>query len=495
MTAQDLKNSILQQAIQGKLVPQNPSDEPASELLKKIAEERQKLIDEGKIKNVPLLQPIEDNEKSFDIPDNWCWIRLGDACQINPRNKLENKNIDATFLPMNSINDGYSNGYNPLVKSWNEIRSGFTHFADGDVIFAKITPCFQNRKSAVVKGLTNGIGAGTTELYVLRSYGKYINEKYLLYFVKNHQFILDGVATMKGTAGQQRISRNFVINYLLPLPPLAEQKRIVAKLEELMPLIERYDAAEKKLSTLDKEFPDKLRKSILQQAIQGKLTEQLSSDGDARDLLEKIRAEKAKLIADGKIKKEKPLPPIKDDEKPFDIPDNWQWVRFNDVLDVRDGTHDTPKYVKSGIPLVTSKNLSKGVIDFETAKFISREDADLINTRSAVNDGDILFAMIGTIGNPVLVRKEKEFCIKNMALLKAIDNSLFDMNYLLYFLHIEQNAMKKDASGGVQAFVSLRFLRNYLLPLPPLAEQKRIVAKLNELLPLCDSLSERIKYF
>lgn len=236
MTAQDLKNSILQQAIQGKLVPQNPADEPASELLKKISAERQKLIEEGKIKNAPSLPPIKDDEKPFNIPNSWQWVRLGEVCQINPRNKTADENIDATFLPMVAINDGYDSNYNPLVRTWHEIKNGFTHFADGDVIIAKITPCFQNRKSAIVENLVNGIGAGTTELYVLRSYGKFINEKYLLYFVKNQKFITDGLATMKGTAGQQRVSKNFISNYLLPLPPLDEQERIVAKLNELLPL-------------------------------------------------------------------------------------------------------------------------------------------------------------------------------------------------------------------------------------------------------------------
>ena len=236
MFADRLKKSLLQAAIQGQLTEQLPTDGDARDLLRKIRAEKTKLIADKKIKAEKPLPPVTDDEIPFDIPESWCWCRLGDVCQINPRNKLEDENIDATFLPMTAINEGYSNGYNPLVKSWNEIRSGFTHFADGDVIFAKITPCFQNRKSAIIKDLTNGIGAGTTELYVLRSYGKYINEKYLLYFVKNQQFILDGIATMKGTAGQQRISRNFVVNYLLPLPPFAEQKRIVERLEKLLPL-------------------------------------------------------------------------------------------------------------------------------------------------------------------------------------------------------------------------------------------------------------------
>ena len=229
--------------------------------------------------------------------------------------------------------------------------------------------------------------------------------------------------------------------------------------------------------------PQELKNSILQLAIQGKLVPQRVEEGNAEDLYKQIQAEKQKLIKEGKIKKEKPLPPITDDEKPFEIPKNWKWVRLYDILDVRDGTHDTPKYVIKGIPLITSKNLINNTINFETAKLISIEDAKYINTRSVVDTGDILFAMIGTIGNPVLVKKDREFCIKNMALFKPIDCKLFEMLYLFWYLQKEQDSMRKKASGGVQSFVSLKYLRNYLLPLPPLAEQNRIVAKIEEILP------------
>ena len=234
--------------------------------------------------------------------------------------------------------------------------------------------------------------------------------------------------------------------------------------------------------------PQELKNSILQLAIQGKLVEQRPEEGTAEELYKQIQAEKQALVKAGKIKKEKPLPEITEDEIPFEIPESWKWVRFSTVIDVRDGTHDTPKYVASGIPLVTSKNLVNGKIDFETAKDISIEDAAAINLRSRVDDGDILFAMIGTIGNPVLVKKDREFCIKNMALFKQIDASLLDMRYVLLFLQRAQTDMKAIANASVQSFVSLTLLRNYLFPLPPLAEQKRIVARLEELLPLCEKL-------
>lgn len=229
-----------------------------------------------------------------------------------------------------------------------------------------------------------------------------------------------------------------------------------------------------------------LKNSILQLAIQGKLVEQREEEGTAKELLNKIEAEKKQLIKEGKIKKQKALSIIKEDEIPFDIPESWKWVRLSEIIDVRDGTHDTPKYVTNGVPLVTSKNLKQGELDFDNVKLISIEDSEKINMRSGVDDGDILFAMIGSIGNPVLVNKTRDFSIKNMALFKPIKNTLFNMEYLLNYLQLEQESMKRKAAGGVQSFVSLTFLRQYLVPLPPLEEQKRIVAKIEELIPYVD---------
>ena len=232
---------------------------------------------------------------------------------------------------------------------------------------------------------------------------------------------------------------------------------------------------------------EQLKKSILQAAIQGKLTQQLPEDGDARDLLKDIQKEKARLIKEGKIKKEKPLPEITEDEIPFEIPENWCWVRLAECLDVRDGTHDSPKYVSNGVPLVTSKNINGGKLDLENTKLISRQDANKINIRSKVDPGDILFAMIGSIGNPVLIEHKQEFCIKNVALFKNINN-LMCMKFMLLFFEYIQFILKKEASGGVQSFISLNHFRNFLVPLPPEAEQQRIVGLIEELLPEIESL-------
>ena len=225
-----------------------------------------------------------------------------------------------------------------------------------------------------------------------------------------------------------------------------------------------------------------LREKILDLAMRGKLVKQDPNDEPASVLLEKIKAEKAELVKEGKIKKSKALPEITDEEKPFDIPDSWEWVRLGDVLDVRDGTHDTPQYTSEGVPLVTAKNLHNGKINFANIKYISEDDAAKINERSHVNQDDVLFAMIGTIGNPVLVKTKKKFAIKNVALLKRVTS--IDMDYVCKYILEAKHLLMNNASGGNQKFLSLTKINKLPFPLPPLEEQSRIAAKIAQLFAL-----------
>ena len=230
-----------------------------------------------------------------------------------------------------------------------------------------------------------------------------------------------------------------------------------------------------------------LRKAVLQAAIQGKLVEQRPEEGTGEELYSRIQEKKATLIKRGKIKREKALPEITEAEIPFDIPENWMWVRLSDVVDVRDGTHDSPRYYSTGVPLVTSKNISSGELDFSNIKYISQEDADAINQRSFVDDGDILFAMIGSIGNPVIVKKKCDFCIKNVALFKVFAKEYLLIEYLFWYLTFEQYELRRIAKGGVQSFVSLKAFRTHAFPLPPYGEQVRICRKLKNVLSEIDS--------
>lgn len=241
------KTKILDLAIRGQLVPQDPTDEPASVLLERIRTEKEELIRQGKIKrdkkdsvifrgednsyylnNGPSITDISE-KLPFDIPDSWCWSKIKDIVMINPRNKLDD-DTDVAFIPMPLIEDGYSGRHTSEVRKWKEIKTGFTHFQEDDVGVAKITPCFENRKSVIFENLCNGYGAGTTELYIFRPYSGTILPRYLLAYMKSAQFIENGKQTFSGAVGQQRISKEYVENVYFPIPPIDEQKRIVHQL-------------------------------------------------------------------------------------------------------------------------------------------------------------------------------------------------------------------------------------------------------------------------
>ena len=242
------KSTILDLAIRGKLVPQDPNDEPASVLLERIRVEKEELIKQGKIKRDKKESVIfkgEDNsyylkdengvtditdDLPFYIPDLWQWAKIKDILQINPRNSLEN-NLKVSFVPMLLIDNGYSGKHTDEVRLWKQVKSGFTHFKENDVGIAKITPCFENRKSTIFKNLRNGYGAGTTELHILRTYDDTILPQYLLAYIKSNLFIEKGKQNFIGVVGQQRIGRTYIENLYLPIPPLQEQQRIADQID------------------------------------------------------------------------------------------------------------------------------------------------------------------------------------------------------------------------------------------------------------------------
>ena len=244
------KSKILDLAIRGQLVSQKPDDEPASVLLERIRAEKEELIKQGKIKRdkkESIIFKGEDNsyyetigkdtvcideDLPFDIPDSWHWARLKDVFIINPRNKL-NDDFDISFIPMPLIDDGYSGKHTAEVRQWKEVKTGFTHFAEGDVGVAKITPCFENRKSTVFTNLTNGYGAGTTELHILRPIGNSIISQYLLAYLKSDYFVENGKQTFTGAVGQQRISKEYVENAYFPIPSKSEQECIVQTINNM----------------------------------------------------------------------------------------------------------------------------------------------------------------------------------------------------------------------------------------------------------------------
>lgn len=518
MTGKQLKNSILQWAIQGKLVPQDPNDEPASVLLEKIRAEKARLIKEGKIKKdkkESIIYRGEDNsyyekfadglivciddEVPFEIPSTWEWRRLSSLFQINPKNTVED-NADAAFIPMEKIDATYQSNFSYSVRKWHEIKSGFTHFADGDVAFAKITPCFQNRKSMILKGLPNGIGAGTTELKVLRTYGNTISTEYLLFFLESPYFVEEAI--FKGTANQQRIISGYLENKLFPIPPQKEQQRIVDIINASFTVAETYSKAQEKLDSLNNSLAASLRKSILQEAIQGKLVPQDPNDEPASFLLQRIKDEKLRLIKEGKLKKMDIIDSTIfrgddnkyfekkgkdtvciDEEIPFEIPYSWVWTRLSCVADIYTGNSisEAEKRLKftnvAGRYYIGTKDVSfdnNVIYDNGIAIPIQYED----NFRIAPNHSILMCIEGGSAGRKIAIINQ-DVCFGNKL---CCFSPFVDIGkYIYYYLQSPSFIdMFNDNKTGIIGGVSIAKVKEILIPLPPKHEMNRIVAKIDE---------------
>lgn len=488
MTPHELKSSILQLAIQGKLVEQCPEEGTGEELFQQVQIEKQRLIKAGKIKKEKPFPEYLDDDIPFDIPESWTWVRIAQLVTLNPKNDLED-DAETAFAPMPCVMDGFRNQHTYEVKKWKEIKKGFTHFAEGDIAVAKITPCFQNRKSVIFRNLPNGYGAGTTELTVMRTVNETVSSKYLLWFFKTDYFISNGVKSFTGTAGQQRVHKDYIATCLIPLPPLAEQKRIVAKIEELMPYIDRYEQAWSKLENLNKRFPVDIQKSILQMAIQGKLVEQRPEEGTGEELYHQIQVEKQALIKAGKIKKEKPLPGIAVDELPFDIPESWMWVSVGSVsTNIQYGS--SQKSALSGkMAVLRMGNIQNGRIVLDKLVYTS-DDEEI--AKYPLQYDDLLFNRTNSkelVGKTAIYKEEipaiyAGYLVRITPLLMSSDYLNYVMQSQFYWSYCQ--TVRSDAIG--QSNINAEKLKRFVFPLPPLAEQKRIVAKLEEILPLCERL-------
>ena len=523
MNGKQLKNSILQWAIQGKLVPQDPNDEPASVLLDKIRQEKERLIKEKNIKrdkNASIIYRGEDNsyyekvlatgevkcideEIPFEIPQGWEWCRVSSLFQINPKVVAED-NTSAAFIPMEAISAGYGSEFRYYEKEWGEIKSGYTAFADNDIAFAKITPCFQNRKSAIFEGLPNGIGAGTTELKILRTYGETINRWFVLYFLESPYFIDE--ATFKGTANQQRIIVGYLENKLFPLPPLAEQERIVDKIGLVMPIIDKYSKSQELLDKMNVELNECLKKSVLQEAIQGKLVPQIASEGTAHELLEQIKTEKQKLVKEGKLKKSALSDSVIfrgddnkyweksedgavciDEEIPFEIPSNWAWVRLDDICSfIHRGK--SPKYspIKK-YPVVAQKCNQWVGFSIEKAKFIEPQSITSYNSEYFLQDRDLMWNStgLGTLGRMAIyytLLNPYELAVADSHVTVIRPYKTYIVSEYLYYYFASNTVLSviEDKSDGStkQKELATKTVKSYLVPLPPFAEQLRIVQKI-----------------
>ena len=456
----------------------------------------EKILATGEVKCI-------DEEIPFDVPQGWEWCRVSSLFQINPKVVAED-NTSAAFIPMEAISAGYGSEFRYYEKKWGEIKSGYTAFADNDIAFAKITPCFQNRKSAIFEGLPNGIGAGTTELKILRTYGETINRWFVLYFLESPYFIDE--ATFKGTANQQRIIVGYLENKLFPLPPLAEQERIVGKIGLVMPIIDKYSKSQELLDKMNVELNECLKKSVLQEAIQGKLVPQIAEEGTAQELLEQIKAEKQKLVKEGKLKKSALDSSVIfrgddnkyweksedgavciDEEIPFEIPSNWAWVRLDDICSfIHRGK--SPKYspIKK-YPVVAQKCNQWDGFSIEKAKFIDPQSISLYNDEHFLQNRDLMWNStgLGTLGRmaiyyTILNPYELAIADSHVTVIRPYKTHIVSEYLYYYFASNTVQSVIEDKSDGStkQKELATKTVKAYLVPIPPFAEQQRIVQKI-----------------
>lgn len=468
MTAQDLKNAILQLAVQGKLVPQDPNDEPAAELLKRIEAEKAALIKAGRIKKYKALTDLSADDFPFDIPESWCWLKLGSICQLLDGEKK--KGISYPYLEAKFLRG----------------KAAATMLNEGKYVT-------EGTRLILVDGENSGEVFSATEdgymgsTFKVLFFPQELFAGYVLYFLQFKQLAFRNNKT--GSA-IPHLNKELFFNMPFPVPPLAEQQRIVAKIEELLPLVEEYGKAEERLTVLNAKFPDKLRKSILQQAIQGKLTERDPADEPASELLKRIRAEKERLINEGRIKKEKPLPPISEEEMPFEIPENWTWVRFVDLTEsIGDGIHGTPVFdPNGGYYFINGNNLVNGKIVFkDSTQKVSKTEYELYKKPLTTNT--VLLSINGTIGNIAYYNNEPVILGKSACYIALLNFLNKEYISLLLRTKLFLDYAVSKATKTTIANVSLKAMRMFPIPLPPLDEQQRIVDRVNELLALCDELN------
>ena len=434
-----MREQILDKAIRGQLVPQLAEDGVVEQIGEAPAE-------------VP-----------FEIPQSWKWGTLENYVTINPSTSKLDDNTEVSFLPMASVYPGFVSKFDrEESKLWVNAKKGFSKFANGDVLLAKISPCFENRKSCIVHNLINGFGAGSTELIAMRP-TELIYANYLLWYVKT-KYVIDYCSiTFKGTVGQQRINPDRFKSMPIPVPPLAEQKRIASKIESLFGEIDRAEKAYEELQSL----ANVLKSQILQKAIQGKLVPQLPEDGVVDQICEAPA------------------------EVPFGIPDSWKWQTLESLsIKIGDGLHGTPEYVEDSCYFfINGNNLRDGqiVVD-EKTKRISFDTYQRLHVD--LDSSTLLLSINGTIGSTAFYNDEKVALGKSACYINlGLDLDKHFLNLVVKSKYFEEFA-KNKSTGTTIRNLGLKAIRSWYIPLPPLAEQKRIVAKVEALFEQIDLMTK-----
>ena len=505
MTAKDLKNALLQEAVQGKLVPQIASEGNARDLLNEIRKERGESLPlaparkrssatpsagSNAARNAHFA-PITEDEIPFEIPENWCWCRITDiaTCELGKtKDALKNKGVMKDYLC--SINIQEEGIDLSKVKQMKFEESEFERYTV--------------KKNDLL--ICEGGDAGRCAIYDNDEQMYYQNALHRIRFFYNlnPKFYLYVFQVYKANKILSEASKGVTIQHLtgtalkelyFPLPPLAEQKRIVAAIEKFMPLIEEYGKKETELKAFNEQIGTLTKKAILQEAVQGKLVPQIDAEGKAKDLLEEIKKEKAKVAGKASSTsfasktRTKEFPPITEDEIPFDIPENWCWCRLGEIGDWKAGStpsRSNPELYNGNIPWLKTGDLTDGDIN-EIPEYISEKALESCSMR--LNPiGSVLIAMYGaTIGKLGILKIE---ATTNQACCACVPYNGIYNKYLFYYLMSQKKDFTEKAEGGAQPNISREKLVVHLIPLPPLAEQKRIVAAIEKMLPLCEKLGE-----
>ncbi|MDM8237591.1 restriction endonuclease subunit S [Pseudoflavonifractor phocaeensis] len=484
MTPQELKNSVLQLAIQGRLVEQRPEEGTAQELYQQIQAEKKRLIKEGKIKKEKPLPKITEDEKHFEIPESWMWVHLNYIASSSLGKTLDKAKNTGNLHPYLCSINVYWNGIS--LEKVKEAR-----FEDTEL-----------SKYLLQKGdllICEGGDVGRSSVWEHDVTMYYQNALHRVRFYQNinpyfYKYLIE---CYKGIGIIDKFSKGVTIKHLvqnslnamwLPLPPLAEQKRIVAKIEELLPLVDRYEVAWTRLEDFNRRFPENMKKSILQQAIQGKLVEQRPEEGTAEELLAQIALDDN---VDGHRVKQKIITEISDNEKVFEIPENWTWVKLGKVCIIARG--GSPRPIKEYITTADDGVNWIKIGDTEkNGKYISSTVEKIkpsgVSKSRMVHAGDFLLTNSMSFGRPYILKIDG--CIHDGWLVISQINKIFDQDFLYWMLSSNYAYMQfcGKVSGAVVKNLNSDKVANSVFPLPPLPEQKRIVARLEELLPLCERL-------
>lgn len=485
MTPRELKNSILQLAIQGKLVEQRPEEGTAEDLYKQIQTEKQALIKAGKLKKEKPLPEITEDEKPFEIPESWKWVRIANTWDVLNGDRGKNYPAKTTlshkgipFISALNLN-GKTIIYDDNLLCLSEEQ--YNKLGNGKLIQGDIVVCIRGSLGKHGRFPLER-GAIASSLVIMRSHLSIpALDDFLMLFLDSPLFFGEIKRYDNGTAQPNLAARSLEL-FLFPLPPLAEQKRIVAKIEELLPLLDRYEQAWNRLEDFNMRFPTDLQKSILQLAIQGKLVPQRLEEGNSEGLFKRLK------------KHHSVIKPCKSDldysSMEFEIPESWKMVELNQLFNFVDYRGKTPNKVSEGIFLVTASNIKQGFMDYTRKEYITPKEYEERKSRGITKKGDLLFTTEAPMGNAALCDLDVCSCGQRIITFQEYENNTVIPELYMFFILSPsfQRQLLDNCTGTTAKGIKADKLKHFLLPLPPLAEQKRIVTRLEELLPLCEKL-------